>query len=53
MHVLLLCSTGMFKALLLLQRVMLCYFVASTADEHNAVCHTHRVKYVRHIIYFI
>jgi hypothetical protein len=45
MYVLLLCSTCMFKALLLLQGFVLCFFL-SAVDEHNAVRHTHSVKYV-------
>jgi len=41
MYMLLLCSTCMFKARLLLRVFMLRCFVTSAVDEHNFVRHTH------------
>jgi hypothetical protein len=51
MYVLLLCSTCMFETLLLLQSLHFEFFYICF-DKHNAVCHTHSVKYLPHIILF-
>ena len=53
MYVLLLCSTCMFNTFLLFQVYILCYIVTSAVDKLNAVRHTHSVKYVYYIIYFM